>query len=115
MQKFFGFRRFTARVRLELLRRGQGRPGCLVGRPLGRAGADGNNGERRFPGYIEDTDFFQGKLTAERRAQLIAATHDKRPGRPDDVAGLIEFLASPQARHITGQTIHLNGGAYTTR
>ncbi|MFI9536158.1 SDR family NAD(P)-dependent oxidoreductase [Nocardia fusca] len=67
------------------------------------------------PGYIEDTDFFQGKLTAERRAQLIAATHDKRPGRPDDVAGLIEFLASPHARHITGQTIHLNGGAYTTR
>lgn len=67
------------------------------------------------PGYIEDTDFFQGKLTDERRAQLIAATHDKRPGRPDDVAGLVEFLASPHARHITGQTIHLNGGAYTTR
>ncbi|MDR7167376.1 3-oxoacyl-[acyl-carrier protein] reductase [Nocardia kruczakiae] len=67
------------------------------------------------PGYIEDTDFFQGKLTAERRAQLIAATHDKRPGRPGDVADLVEFLASPRARHITGQTIHLNGGAYTTR
>ncbi|MEU4843064.1 SDR family NAD(P)-dependent oxidoreductase [Nocardia testacea] len=67
------------------------------------------------PGYIEDTDFFQGKLTEERRAQLIAATHDKRPGRPDDVADLIEFLASPRARHITGQTIHLNGGAHTTR
>ncbi|MGF6888604.1 3-oxoacyl-[acyl-carrier protein] reductase [Nocardia sp. GAS34] len=67
------------------------------------------------PGYIEDTDFFQGKLTDERRAQLIAATHDKRPGRPEDVADLIEFLASPRARHITGQAIHLNGGAYTTR
>lgn len=67
------------------------------------------------PGYIEDTDFFQGKLTDERRAQLIAATHDNRPGRPDDVARLIEFLASPHARHITGQTIHVNGGAYTTR
>ena len=67
------------------------------------------------PGYIEDTDFFQGKLTDERRAQLIAATHDKRPGRPGDVADLIEFLASPHARHITGQTIHLNGGAHTTR
>nr|WP_245547597.1 SDR family oxidoreductase [Nocardia brevicatena] len=67
------------------------------------------------PGYIEDTDFFQGKLTDERRAQLIAATHDKRPGRPDNVAGLIEPLTSPPARHITGQTVHLNGGAYTTR
>ena len=67
------------------------------------------------PGYSEDTDFFQGKLTDERRAQLSAATHDKRPGRPGDVADLIEFLASPHARHITGQTIHLNGGAHTTR
>ncbi|BCK57634.1 SDR family NAD(P)-dependent oxidoreductase [Nocardia wallacei] len=67
------------------------------------------------PGYIEDTDFFQGRLTDERLAQLVAATHDKRPGRPAEVAGLVEFLASPQARHLTGQTIHLNGGAYTTR
>ncbi|MEV0248495.1 SDR family oxidoreductase [Nocardia sp. NPDC050712] len=67
------------------------------------------------PGYIEDTEFFHGKLTDERRAHLIAATHDKRPGTPDDVAALIEFLASPHARHLTGQTIHLNGGAYTTR
>lgn len=67
------------------------------------------------PGYIEDTDFFQGRLTDERLSQLVAATHDKRPGRPEEVAGLVEFLASPQARHLTGQTIHLNGGAYTTR
>ncbi|MBB5911308.1 3-oxoacyl-[acyl-carrier protein] reductase [Nocardia transvalensis] len=67
------------------------------------------------PGYIEDTDFFHGQLTDERRDHLVAATHDKRPGRPDDVADLIEFLASPQARHLTGQTLHLNGGAYTTR
>ncbi|MEV6253341.1 MULTISPECIES: SDR family NAD(P)-dependent oxidoreductase [unclassified Nocardia] len=67
------------------------------------------------PGYIENTDFFQGQLSEQRRSWLIDSTHDKRAGEPDDVAGLIEFLASPHARHITGQTIHVNGGAHTTR
>ncbi|MFI2365838.1 SDR family NAD(P)-dependent oxidoreductase [Promicromonospora sp. NPDC019610] len=67
------------------------------------------------PGYIEDTGYFKGRLTEERRGRLVAATHDKRPGTPDDVAGLVSFLASPAARHLTGQTLHVNGGAHTTR
>jgi NAD(P)-dependent dehydrogenase (short-subunit alcohol dehydrogenase family) len=29
---------------------------------------------------------------------------------PDDLAALIVFLASPQARRITGQVISVNGG-----
>jgi 3-oxoacyl-[acyl-carrier protein] reductase len=66
-------------------------------------------------GYIEGTDFFRDRLTSQRRETLIAATHDKRPGRPDDIAETAYFLASPGARHITGQTIHVNGGAFTTR
>jgi 3-oxoacyl-[acyl-carrier protein] reductase len=67
------------------------------------------------PGYTEATGFFAGRLTPQRRETLIAATHDKRPGRPDDLAETAHFLASPGARHITGQTIHVNGGAFTTR
>jgi 3-oxoacyl-[acyl-carrier protein] reductase len=66
-------------------------------------------------GYIEGTNFFRDRLSPQRREALIAATHDQRPGRPDDVAGTARFLASPEARHITGQTIHVNGGAFTTR
>jgi 3-oxoacyl-[acyl-carrier protein] reductase len=66
-------------------------------------------------GYIEGTNFFRDRMTSQRRETLIAATHDKRPGRPDDIADTAYFLASPGARHITGQTIHVNGGAFTTR
>ncbi len=66
-------------------------------------------------GYIAGTNFFRAALTSERRESLIAATHDKRPGRPDDIAATAYFLASPGARHISGQTIHVNGGAFTTR
>ncbi|MDG2088352.1 MAG: SDR family oxidoreductase [Arenicellaceae bacterium] len=35
-----------------------------------------------------------------------------RRGHPDEVAEAIVFLASLSARYITGQTLHVNGGAY---
>lgn len=67
------------------------------------------------PGYIAGTGFFHGKLTEQRRAALVAATHDGRAGQPSDIAETAHFLASGGARHITGQTLHVNGGAHTTR
>ena len=67
------------------------------------------------PGYIAGTGFFRGRLTEQREATLIGATHDGRAGRPGDIAETAYFLASDGARHITGQTLHVNGGAHTTR
>jgi 3-oxoacyl-[acyl-carrier protein] reductase len=64
------------------------------------------------PGLIEDTEFFAGRLTGERRSTLIEQTATKRAGRPEDAAALIGFLASEGAGHLTGQIVHLNGGAY---
>ena len=67
------------------------------------------------PGYIEHTDFFRDRMTSARSEALIEATHDKRPGTVEDVAAAVHFLASPGARHITGQLLHVNGGAFITR
>ena len=35
-----------------------------------------------------------------------------RRGRPEEVADMVVWLAGPQGRYVTGQTIHVNGGAY---
>jgi 3-oxoacyl-[acyl-carrier protein] reductase len=36
----------------------------------------------------------------------------RRRGRPDEIASAVVWLAGPGGRFTTGQTIHVNGGAY---
>ena len=67
------------------------------------------------PGYIEATEFFRGGMTEQRRRTLVAQTTNGRVGTPADVAGTVLFLASPAAGHITGQILHVNGGALAGR
>ena len=35
-----------------------------------------------------------------------------RLGTPEEIAAAVRFLAGPSARYITGQSFHINGGAY---
>lgn len=67
------------------------------------------------PGLVLGTEFFRGRLDAAGIEQRVDATRNKRAGRVDDVAATVRFLASEGAGHITGQVIHLNGGAYLGR
>ena len=46
----------------------------------------------------------------ERERKMLEAYVVRRHGMPEDVAGLVTFLASPLASWITGQTYAVNGG-----
>ena len=50
--------------------------------------------------------------TEEEIAAMSDAVPLGRMAQPDDIADVALFLASHDARHITGQTIHVNGGQY---
>lgn len=67
------------------------------------------------PGLTLGSEFFRGRLTEARTQRLIGETRNGRAGTTQDVAATVAFLASPAAGHITGQVIHVNGGAHLGR
>jgi NAD(P)-dependent dehydrogenase (short-subunit alcohol dehydrogenase family) len=86
-----------------------------VAREVGRHGITVNNialGTIDTQGRAEhaatDPDA-QARIDEQLRAYIV-----RRLGEPDDVAGLVTFLASPLASWITGQTYAVNGGYVVT-
>ncbi|EGZ47161.1 3-oxoacyl-ACP reductase FabG [Neisseria wadsworthii] len=60
------------------------------------------------PGFI-DTDMTRA-LPEETRKMFEAQTSLGKFGEAQDIANAVLFLAGDQAKYITGQTIHVNGG-----
>ena len=60
------------------------------------------------PGMIETA--MTDKLADGARDAMLAMIPLKRPGTPEEVAACVVFLASDEARYVTGQTLHVNGG-----
>jgi 3-oxoacyl-[acyl-carrier protein] reductase len=60
------------------------------------------------PGYIR-TDM-TAELSEQQTDSLRSAIPMGRLGDPEDIAGVVRFLAGPHARYITGQVLAVDGG-----
>lgn len=62
------------------------------------------------PGFIQ-TDMTE-VLPETQKEAILATIPNKRFGQPEEVAAAVAFLAGQDAKYITGQTIHVNGGMH---
>ena len=62
------------------------------------------------PGFIS-TDMTTG-FNEEQQKAILEQIPMGEMGTPEDIGNIVNFLASPEARYITGETIQVNGGLY---
>lgn len=60
------------------------------------------------PGLIETA--MTDKLPEAAREYILKQTALGRPGKPEDVSGVVTFLCSDAAAYMTGQTLVIDGG-----
>ncbi|WMS41274.1 3-oxoacyl-[acyl-carrier-protein] reductase [Acuticoccus sp. MNP-M23] len=60
------------------------------------------------PGYIATS--MTDVLSEDQRAGILTAIPEGSIGTPEDIANAVVYLSSLEARYVTGQTLHVNGG-----
>jgi NAD(P)-dependent dehydrogenase (short-subunit alcohol dehydrogenase family) len=62
------------------------------------------------PGVVE-TDMSNFTKTDAGREATLGIQALKRIAQPDDIGGVVAFLASEEARWVTGEIVHVDGGS----
>jgi 3-oxoacyl-[acyl-carrier protein] reductase len=88
----------------------KGAVGTLVKHFAALLGARGIRVNAVAPGVVE-TDMSSFTKTQAGRDVVLGMQALKRIAQPDDIGGVIAFLASDDARWITGAAIHVDGGS----
>ena len=78
-------------------------------------GPHGGTANAVAPGFVPDTEFWAGRLTAESRQERAAQALVGREGTPEEVASLIAWLLGPDGGWVTGQVLSPNGGVVLGR
>lgn len=60
------------------------------------------------PGFIHTP--MTDKLTEEQKNAMLGLISMKRYGEPEEIAGVVSFLASSDSSYVTGQVIEISGG-----
>ncbi len=60
------------------------------------------------PGFIQTA--MTEHLPEDIKTAFLENIPAKRAGSPEDVAGVVAFLSSPDSDYVTGQVIHIDGG-----
>lgn len=61
------------------------------------------------PGFVNTEGLQESPVDVEAFAPM---TPMKRPGRPENIAAAVAYLASDDADYVTGHTLSVNGGRY---
>lgn len=60
------------------------------------------------PGFIESS--MTETLPEAVKSKILSGIPMNRMGAPEEIAAAVGFLASDEAKYVTGQTLHVNGG-----
>ena len=76
-----------------------------VAKELGKRGITCN---AVAPGFIRTP--MTDKLTEDQKKAMLAQIAMQRYGEPEEIAGVVSFLASEDSSYVTGQVIEISGG-----